>query len=66
MSKAIIVKLLKIILDYDSNKFLRYFLAADTTSEKEKWCRGIQTILHEMRRWDPAMPNPREDNYEAC
>jgi len=54
-----------VTLDYDSNKFLRYFLAADTTSEKEKWCRGIQTILHEMRRWDPAMPNPREDNYEG-
>ena len=50
-----------IVLDYDSNKFLRYQLSADTSEEKKKWCQALLVVLNEIRFWDFSLPLPVDD-----
>ena len=50
--------------DYDTNKFVRYVLATDTSLEKQKWCDGVKTVLDELRTWDSTLPQPIPDQLD--
>ena len=60
----IIKNILWLIVDYDTNKLIRYVLATDTPIEKQKWCSGVQTVLNELRIWDATLPEPLVDHLD--
>lgn len=64
LGTLIIKNILWFLLDYDTNKLIRYVLASDTPIEKQKWCSGVQTVLNELRIWDATLPEPLVDQLD--
>lgn len=51
-----------IVSDYDTKKYPRYLLSADTLDDKVAWCDALNRTLEDLRAWEKGLPPAEPDS----